>query len=107
MKRFGQILKVKDEYYERYKLLHASVWPGVEKRLKLSNFRNYSIFHRDGYLFAYYEYVGDNYEADMKKMAEDPTTQEWWQLCTPCQEPIASAADDEWWVNMETLFYME
>ena len=36
------------------------------------NIRNYSIYYRDGYLFSYYEYVGDDYEADMAKMAARP-----------------------------------
>jgi len=31
----------------------------------------------DGLLFHYFEYVGDDYEADMTKMAAHPKTQQW------------------------------
>jgi len=40
---------------------------------------------RDGLLLAYFEYTGGDYEADMKKMAEDPITQKRWAETNPCQ----------------------
>ena len=49
------------------------------------NIRNYSIFHKDGLLFAYFEYVGDDFDADMAKMAADPETQDWWDIMMPMQ----------------------
>ena len=80
MKRYGQVIKVKPEYLEKYKALHANPWPEVNRMIQECNIRNYSIYYRDGYLFSYYEYVGDDYEADMAKMAADPKTREWWAL---------------------------
>jgi L-rhamnose mutarotase len=77
MKRFGQVIGVKPEHFEAYKRYHAAVWPEVLKMITECNIRNYSIFHKDGLLFAYMEYTGDDFEADMKKMAADPNTQEW------------------------------
>ena len=71
------------------------------------NIRNYSIFYRDGYLFSYLEYVGDDFEADMAKMAADPVTQEWWKETDPCQEPVDSAAPGEWWADMEEVYHLE
>jgi L-rhamnose mutarotase len=35
-------------------------------------------------LFAYFEYVGDDFEADMAIMEADPVTQEWWTHTKPC-----------------------
>jgi L-rhamnose mutarotase len=105
MKRFGDIIKVKAEKLEEYKALHAKAWPGVLKMITDCNIKNYSIFYRDGFLFSYFEYHGDDYEADMKKMAADPVTQEWWKHCIPCQQPIDSAKEGEWWVNMEEVFH--
>jgi L-rhamnose mutarotase len=78
MKRFGQVIGVKPEHFEAYKRYHAAVWPEVLNMITACNIRNYSIFHKDGLLFAYMEYIGDDFEADMKKMAADPKTQEWW-----------------------------
>ena len=74
-------------------------------KLKTCNIRNYSIFLRDGYLFAYMEYIGEDFAADMQKMAEDSMTQLWWKETDPCQEPVDSAPDVAWWTDMEEVFH--
>jgi len=107
MIRYGQIIQVKPEKLETYKKLHAAVWPDVLAMITTCNIRNYSIFYRDGQLFAYFEYHGSDFSADMAKMAADPTTQRWWAECTPCQQPIPTALADEWWVNMEEVFHSD
>ena len=107
MRRFGQIIQLKPEKYEEYKQLHADVWPDVLSMIQQCNIERYSIFHKNGYLFAYFEYVGDDFEADMAKMAADPRTQAWWKLTDPCQEPVKNAAEGEWWATMEELFHMD
>jgi L-rhamnose mutarotase len=107
MKRYGMLIGVKPEKLEEYKRLHANAWPGVLQTIRECNIRNYSIFYRDGLLFGYMEYVGDDYEADMAKMAADPVTQEWWKLTAPCQQPLESATEGEWWVQMEEVFYTD
>lgn len=76
------------------------------------NIRNYSIYLRtmdDGQptLFAYFEYVGSDFAADMAKMAADPTTQRWWDCCKPCQMPLENRAPHEWWADMEEVFHCE
>lgn len=105
MKRYGMVIKVKPEMVESYKHLHANTWPQVLQRITDCNIRNYSIFLRDGLLFSYFEYVGDDYDADMARMAEDPVTRAWWKLTDPCQEPVDSAGEDEWWAPMEEVFH--
>ena len=107
MRRYGHVIKVKPEKLEEYKRLHAAVWPDVLKMIRECNIRNYSIFYRDGYLFSYFEYIGDDYEADMAKMAADPVTQKWWELCKPCQVPLETCAPDEWWAVMEEVFHTD
>ena len=105
MKRYGMVIRVRPELEDAYVHLHENTWPGVLQCISDSNIRNYSIFMRDGYLFAYYEYVGEDYEADMAKMAEDPVTQAWWKLTDPCQQPVESAAEGEKWAEMEEVFH--
>ena len=107
MKRYGQVIKVKPEYLEKYKALHANPWPEVNRMIQECNIRNYSIYYRDGYLFSYYEYVGDDYEADMAKMAADPKTREWWKETDPCQEAIHTAQEGEWWALMEEVYHLD
>jgi L-rhamnose mutarotase len=107
MIRYGQIIEVKPEKLARYKELHAAVWPEVLAMITACNIRNYSIYYRDGQLFAYFEYHGEDFAADMAKMAADPTTQRWWAECMPCQQPIPTATAGEWWVNMEEVFHCD
>ena len=107
MKRYGMVIRVRPEKREEYKRLHAAVWPDVLAMIRECNIRNYSIFEKEGYLFGYFEYVGQDYAADMAKMAADPTTQRWWTFCEPCQQPVASAKPGEWWTTMEELFHTD
>ena len=106
------VIGLRAEKLDEYIKLHASVWPDVLKMIAQCNIRNYSIYLRqldDGkhYLFSYFEYVGQDFAADMAKMAADPTTQRWWAICKPCQKPVAGRLPDEWWASMEEVFHME
>jgi L-rhamnose mutarotase len=105
MRRYGMVLKVRPEKFEEYKRLHAAVWPEVLAMIRKCNIRNYSIYHKDGYLFSYFEYHGEDLAADMAKMAADPATQRWWAICNPCQEPLPTRAPGEWWAQMEEVFH--
>lgn len=105
--RVGQVIKVAPERVEEYKALHRAVWPKVLSMIGECNIRNFTIFLRDGYLFGYYEYVGDSYNEDMAKMARDPETRRWWGLTERCQRPIESAAPGEWWAPMEEVFHCD
>jgi L-rhamnose mutarotase len=107
MQRYGMLIKVKPEKLDEYKRLHAAAWPGVLQTIYDCNIRNYSIYLRDGYLFSYFEYIGEDYAADMARMAADPLTQEWWKLTDPCQEPVPTAQAGEWWANMEEVFHTD
>jgi L-rhamnose mutarotase len=107
MKRYGMLIRVKPEKFEEYKKLHAAVWPEVLDMIKQCNISNYSIYHKDGFLFGYLEYTGIDFEADMAKMAADPMTQKWWDICKPCQEPLDSRAEGEWWAAMEEVFHID
>lgn len=107
MKRLGWVIRIKPEKIDEYKELHANAWPEVLEKISECNIRNYTIFLREpeNLLFGMYEYHGDDFEADMARMAEDPATRRWWALTDPCQEPLGSRAPDEWWVPMEEVFH--
>ena len=107
MKRYGSVIKVNPEKLDEYKQLHREAWQQVLEKIREVGIRNYSIFYRDGFLFSYYEYMGDNYESDMKKMADDPWTQKWWKLTDPCQMPVETANEGEWWASMEEVFHTD
>ena len=107
MKRYGTVIKVKPEKLEEYKELHANTWPLVIEMNNRCNIRNYSIYYRDGYLFSYFEYVGDDFKADMAIMAADPEYRKWWELTDPCQQPVDTAGEGEWWAPMEEVFHQD
>ena len=107
MQRHGMVLKVRPDRLEEYKKYHAAVWPEVLDMIWRCNMRNYSIYCKDGYLFSYYEYVGDDYAADMAKMAADAKTQEWWAVMQPMQEPLPTRREGEWWAEMEEVFHLD
>ena len=107
MRRFGQLIRIKPDKLAEYKEYHAKVWPGVLDMIRQCNIRNYSIFHKDDYLFAYFEYYGDDFAADMAKMAADPVTQQWWDITMPMQDPIPTRQEGEWWANMDEVFHTD
>lgn len=107
MKRYGMVIGVNPKKIEEYKKLHAAVWPDVLKKITECNIRNYSIYLKNNTLFSYFEYVGSDFDADMAKMAADLTTQKWWDVCKPCQVPVNSREEGEWWANMEEVFHQD
>ena len=107
MKRYGMLIKIKPENIDKYKRLHADVWPGVLEMIAECNITNYSIYHKDDMMFSYFEYVGEDFDADMAKMAADPATQKWWDLCKPLLEPIETRAEGEFWADMEEVFHWQ
>lgn len=110
VERYAQITGIKPEQIHYYKRLHAAVWPGVLKQIKECNIQNYSIYLKeiDGkhYLFSYFEYTGDDFDADMKRMAADAETQRWWKETDATQIPLPdAAAQHKIWSRMEEVFY--
>ncbi|GCE21973.1 L-rhamnose mutarotase [Dictyobacter kobayashii] len=107
MQRYGQVIKVKPEAVTEYEHLHANVWSGVLSTIYDCNIRNYSIFRYDTWLFSYFEYVGNDFAADMQKMAADPITQKWWTYTDAMQEPVPLHKEGDWWTMMKEVFHTE
>jgi L-rhamnose mutarotase len=107
MQRYGSVIKLRPEKLAEYKEMHANVWPDVLKMIHECNIRNYSIYYKDGFLFSYFEYHGKDFAADMKKMSADASTQAWWKLTDPCQQPLETRKEGEWWASMEEFFHID
>ena len=107
MMRFGQMIKIKPECLEAYKKHHANPLPGVNEMIKECHLQNYSIYSRGDYLFTSSEYVGDDYEADMAKMAADPVTQQWWDIVKPLMQPLEDRAEGEFWSDMAEIYHLD
>ncbi|MFF5359829.1 L-rhamnose mutarotase [Streptomyces scabiei] len=88
MKRIAQTIRLRPERREEYLALHAAVWPGVEAALRRAHIRNYSIFLHGDALFAYFEYHGEDFDAD------------------PCQEPWPDRGDSRQWTELTEIWHL-
>ncbi len=112
LQRYAWVTGLKPEKAAVYRDLHAHPWPGVNRMIKECHIQNYSIHECeiDGklYLFSYLEYTGTDFEADMRKMAEDTETQRWWKETAPCQSPLPSAAaQGKIWADTKEVYYLK
>ncbi|MEZ4671721.1 MAG: L-rhamnose mutarotase [Anaerolineae bacterium] len=109
MKRFGQTVHLRPEVEAEYRRLHRKIWSEIEIAIRESGITNYSIFLKDGVMFAYYEYTGPEEELDqrMETLANAPRMQEWWAITKAMQIPLETRAEGEWWANMEEVFHQD
>ena len=109
MQRMGMVIGVKADRIAEYKRVHAAVWPEILAKISDCHIRNDAIFLREpeNLLFGYGEYHGTDWAADAARMAADPRTQEWWDLCMPMQAPLESRQDGEWWAMAEEVFHLD
>jgi L-rhamnose mutarotase len=109
MKRVGAILGLKPEAYEEYTRYHRRIWPEIEQAIREAGITRYSIFHRRGVMFAYYEYTGpdEEYEERMRRLDAAPRMQEWYGIMQQFQVPVPDREPGEWWANMEEVFHQD
>jgi L-rhamnose mutarotase len=108
--RYGMLVGLQPDKLNYYKQLHTAVWPSVLKKITECNIQNYSIYIKQisnsYFLFSYFEYSGNNFDDDMKKMAADSETQRWWKETVPCVIPFAEAFEKGTvWTRMEEVFH--
>ena len=109
MRRMGRVIYLKPEIIAEYKHIHAAVWSEVLKAIRDSNIRNYTIFLKEpeNMLFAYWEYHGQDFDADMAKMGHAPRMKEWWKITDPMQVPLGTRKEGERWAEMEDVFHAD
>lgn len=107
VRRFGQRINVRSDRIDDYERLHAAPWPGVLDQIRRSNIQNYTIFRDGTDLFAYFEYVGEDFASDLAAMAADPETQRWWALTDAMQEPRADVQPGAWWKTLDEVFHAD
>ena len=107
VRRFGMAARLVPEKREEYLRLHSDVWPQVEATITACGIRNFSIFVLGDVIVGYYEYIGDDYDADQARMAEDPKTQEWWSYTAPCQLPFEPGSSDPNWQQLDEVWHLD
>ena len=111
IKRFGSVIGLNADKEQYYRELHSNTWPAVLDRIQKSNMRNFSIYVTEiegkKYLFSYFEYIGQDFEADMQLIADDPETRRWWKETDPCQRQLPTSKIGANWTDMEMVFLMQ
>ena len=101
--RFCQRAWLKPEKVDEYCRLHANVWPAVLRTIEDCNLRHYHIYRLDTLVVSVFDYVGDDFEADMRRMEADPVTQEWWTHTKPC---FLHHDRQEYYLDWKEIFYL-
>lgn len=109
---YASMVELKPEMEEKYRQLHADVWPKVKAAIRKANIHNYSIYVADldgkRYLFSYFEYTGKDPAADFASIAEDPTTHDkWWPLTDACQIRLPGTPTGEQWKSLERVMHID
>ena len=105
--RYAMAVRLKDEKREYYIENHANVWPEVLSELKKIKIKNYSIYLKEDFMFGYLEYDGDNFDKDMSEMQSIPIVEKWTSLMIDCFNPFPGHEDNNSWVLMDEIFYLE
>jgi L-rhamnose mutarotase len=110
--RHAWVVGLKPDKAARYEYLHSHPWSSVNKTIKDCYIRNFSIHESDIngrlYLFAYLEYTGTNFDADMNRMAANPEIQRWWKETDPCQLPLPdAAAKGKIWSDTKEVYFLK
>jgi L-rhamnose mutarotase len=106
VRRFGMAARLVPEKREEYLRLHGDVWTQVEATITACGIRNFTIFVLGDVIFGYYEYVGDDYETDQARMAQDATTQRWWAQTAPCQLPFEPGSSEPNWQQFDEVWHL-
>lgn len=107
MRRYCKVIRLHLEQREEYIRYHKDVWPGVLATIEACNIHNYSIFLYVDLLIAYFEYTGNDFDADMRKMATDTETQRWWTIMDPMQFAVDEAPEGVRWFDVPEVFHTD
>ena len=107
IQRYAMSVRLKPEKRDYYIKNHQNVWPEVLIELKKNKVKNYSIFIKEDFLFGYLEYEGNNFNQDMEKMGEIPIINKWEKSMIECFRPFPKNEQNQSWVLMDQIFYME
>jgi len=107
MQRYASVIKIPKSNWEKFETHHANIWPEVLEILHECNIRNFSMYRYGELLFEYLEYVGTDFENDMKKASQNPKNIEWRSLIAPLLEPVSEAAENEQWHALPEVFHAE
>jgi L-rhamnose mutarotase len=106
IQRVGAAIALRDGAIEEYERYHQEVWPEVLAAISAAGIRNYSIFRYGALLFSYYEYEGENFEADVAAIDDDPACIRWNEIMSRLQVPVPESAAGKW-LTLPEVFHLD
>ena len=103
MRRVIQLSELKPEKADEYIRLHAEPWPELLELISSCNIHHYSISIRGNTLYTYFEYTGEDYDADMARMDASPVMQRWWTFSKPC---FLHHKQEHYYDDLREIFYL-
>ena len=107
--RSAFVLRVRPDKIDEYLDAHREVWPEMLAALREAGIRNYTIFLKEpeNILFAYWQYHGKDFKADMERIKKAPRMQEWWNITDAMQIPYDTRKAGDWWAVLENVFHTD
>jgi L-rhamnose mutarotase len=85
MPRYATYLRIRAGNEQRYREMHASVFPDLKDAMRSAGIRNYSIFVHGREVFSYLEC--DDLDAVVARLRNDPAEIRWQQATAELTEP--------------------
>ncbi len=107
MKRYGSVIGVNEAKKAEYKALHAAVWPecaGDDQCLQHPQLLDLSEGPENLMFFLF----RISRHRLCRRHGEDgggPCHPALVDVCKPCQAPLATRKEGEWWADMEEVFH--
>jgi L-rhamnose mutarotase len=100
------LLKVRKDRLEEYKQRHRAVWPEMLAALRVTGWRNYSLFLRDdGLVVGYLETA--NFAKARAGMAAREVNERWQRDMAPFFEDLDGGNPDQGLLRLEEIFHLE
>jgi L-rhamnose mutarotase len=108
---YCSMVGLRPEAEQRYRELHGAVWPDVVAALRQAHIRNYHIYITtiggQRCLVSHFEHTGDDLQADLAGIANDPTTRDrWWPITDLCQLRLQNTPPGEQWLPLERVMHL-
>ncbi len=109
--RFCELITLNPDRVEEFQKLHQKIPQAVRDAIRQKNIRNYSVFicsTRDQvYAIRYYEYVGEEYAADMAELERHPDYKTWRNAWEECQVTLMPLSSGDWWAPSKEICHLE
>jgi L-rhamnose mutarotase len=109
--RYLELVELNASDEQRYREMHAEVWPEIVAAIRRAHISNYSIFittlGEKRVIVRYFEYTGNDPQRDFATIAEDPTVRDkWWPLTDNMQVRLPGTPDGQHWLEGERVMWL-